>query len=98
VAYQKPKLVNPIFNGRHRRRKVTVHSIQALFDFDARFPFQKQESNHRSILVFFHFSKIRGHASFQNKSKQNYESDSAEILTIAVYENVLLQDGKFLLR
>jgi len=27
------KLVKPIFDGRHRRRRVSVHSIQALFDF-----------------------------------------------------------------
>ena len=73
------KLVKPIFDGRHRRRRVTVHSIQALFDFAARFPFQKQESNHRPIFLFFHFCKIRGHARFDTRSKQNYESDSTEI-------------------
>src|SRR5436190_21765823 len=72
-------------------------ACQALFDFAARFPFQKQESNHRPILLFFHFSKIRGHARFHTRSKQNYESDSAEILTVAVYENVL-HDSKSLLR
>jgi len=31
------------------------------------------------------------------QSKQNYESDSAEISTVAVYENVL-HDSKVLLR
>jgi len=61
------------------------------------FPSKKQESNHRPILLFFHFSKIRGHARFHTQSKQNYESDSAEVLTVAVYENVL-HCSKFLLR
>ena len=42
-------------------------------------------------------SKIGGHDSFHTRSKQNYESDSAEILTVAVYDN-LLHDSKFLLR
>ena len=51
------KLVKPIFDDRHRRRRVTLHSIQALFDFAARFPFQKQESNHRRILFFSIFVK-----------------------------------------
>ena len=45
------KLVKPIFDGRHRRRRVTVHGIQALFDFAARFPSQKQESSHRPIFA-----------------------------------------------
>ena len=89
------KLVKPIFDGRHRRRRVTVHSIQGLFDFSARFPFQKQELNHQLILLFFHVSKIRGHACFHARSKQNYESDSAEIFTVAIYENVL-HDSKSL--
>jgi len=64
------KLVKPIFDGRHRKSRVTVHSIQALFDFAARFPFQKQESNYRPILLFLHFSKIRGHVRFHTQSKQ----------------------------
>ena len=37
----------------------------------------------------FHFPKIRGHTRFHMRSKQNNESDSAEILTVAIYENVL---------
>jgi len=82
---------------RLRRRRVTVHSIQALFDFAERFPFEKQESGHRPILLSLHFSKIRGHVRFHKQSKQNFESDSAEISTVAVYENVL-HDSKFLLR
>jgi len=48
-------------------------------------------------LLFLHFSKIRGHVRFHTQSKQNYKSDSAEISTVAVYENVL-HDSKFLLR
>jgi len=52
------KLVKPICDGRHRRGRVTVHSIQVLFEFAAQFPFRKQESNHRPILLFFHFSKF----------------------------------------
>ena len=102
MAHQKPtcamlKLVKTIFDGRHRRRRVTVHSIQALFDFAARFPFQKQESNHRLILLFIHFSKICRLARFHTWSKQNYESDSAEIFNVAIYENVL-HDSKSLLQ
>jgi hypothetical protein len=77
------KLVKPIFYSCHQRRRVTVHSIQALFDFAAQFPFQKQELNHRPILLFFHFSKIRGHACFHTWSKQYYESNLAEMLTVA---------------
>jgi hypothetical protein len=87
------KLVKPIFDSHHRRRRVTVHSIQALFDFAARFPFQKQESNHQPILLFFHFSKICRHTRFHMLSKQNYESNSAEILTVAVYENLSCDTG-----
>ena len=82
------KLVKPIFDGRQRRRSVTAYSIQALIDCAARYPFQKQESNHRPLLVLFHFCKIRGHARFHTRSKQNYESNSTEILTVGVYENV----------
>ncbi len=74
------KLVEPIFDGRHRRRTVTVHSIQSLFDFISRFPFQKQVSNHRSILLFFHFFKIRGPTRFYTESKQNHKFTSTEIL------------------
>jgi len=48
-------------------------------------------------LLFFHFSKIRGHVRFHTQSKQNYEYDSAENSTVAVNENVL-HDSKFLLR
>jgi len=73
------------------------NTVNGAAEIAARFPFQKQESNHRPILLFFHFSKIRGHARFHTRSKQNYKSDSAEILTVAVYENVL-HDSKFLLR
>ena len=51
------KFVKSIFDGHHRRRRVKVYSIQALFDFAARFPFQKQESNHRPILFFSIFVK-----------------------------------------
>jgi len=91
------KLVKQIFDGRHRRRRVNVHSIQELFHFAARFPFEKQESNHRPILLFLHFSKIREHVRFHTQSKRNYESYSAEISTVALYENVL-HDCKFLLR
>ena len=72
-------------------------STQTFFDFAARFPFQKQESNHRPILLFFHFCKTRGHSRFHTRSKQNYESNSTEILTVAVYENTL-HDSIFLLR
>ena len=72
-------------------------SIQALFDFAARFPFPKQESNHQPILLFFHFCQIRGRGRFYTQSKHNYESDSTQILTVAVYENVL-HDSIFLLR
>jgi len=61
------------------------------------FLFQKQESNHRPSLLFLYFSKIRGQVRFHTHSKQNFESDSAEISTVAVYENVL-HDSKFLLR
>ena len=67
------------------------------YDFAARFPFQKQESNHRPILLFFHFCKIRGHTCFHTQLKQNYEPDSPEILTVAIYEN-LLHNSIFLLR
>ena len=83
------KLVKLIFDVRHRRRRVTVQSIQALFDFVAWFPFQKQESYHRPILLFFHFCQINAHICSHMRSKQNYESNSTEILTVAVYENVL---------
>ena len=46
------------------------------------------------MLLFFHFCKIRGHARFHTRSKQNYEP---EILAVAVYENVL-HDNIILLR
>jgi len=46
--------------------------------------FLSQESNHRLTLLFLHFSKIRGHVRFHTQSKQNYESDSAEISTVAL--------------
>jgi len=102
VAVRSP--IRPIWPWRGRKCLagalswiVTVHSIQALFDFAARFPCQKQESNHRPILLFLHFCKIRGHVRFHTQSKLNYESDSAEISTVTVYENVL-HDSKFLLR
>jgi len=48
-------------------------------------------------LLFLHFSKIREHVRFHTQSKRNYESYSAEISTVALYENVL-HDCKFLLR
>lgn len=50
-----------------------------------------------SILLFLHFSKIRGHIQYHTRSKQNYESDPAEILAVAVYETVL-HNSKLLLR
>jgi len=77
------KLVKPIFE---KRRRVTIHTIQALFDFAARFAFQKHESNHRPILLFLHFSKIR----FHTQSKQNYESESAEISRLSTYRTGLV--------
>ena len=97
IKNRRATTLKPIFDGRYRWRRVTVHSIQVPFDFDARFPFQKQESNHRPILLFFHLCKIRGHTRFHTRSKQNFESDSSEILTVAVYENVL-HDSIYLLR
>lgn len=45
------KLVKPIIDGRHRMRRVTVYSVQALFDFTAPFSFQKPEFNRRSHKV-----------------------------------------------
>jgi len=48
-------------------------------------------------MLFLQFSKIRGHVRFHTQSKQNYESDSAEISIVAVYENVL-HDSKLFLR
>jgi len=39
--------------------------------------------------LFLYLSKIRGHVQFHTQSKQNYEPDSAEISTVAVYENVI---------
>ncbi|KAL4702033.1 hypothetical protein ACJJTC_019577 [Scirpophaga incertulas] len=67
--------------------EVTVHSIKTLFDFATRFPFQKQESNHRTILLLQFLKSAVTLASTRGQNK-NYEFDSAEILTVAVYENV----------
>lgn len=90
-------LAKSVFDGRHQRRRVTVHSSQAFFHFSGRFHFVEQESNHQPILLSLRFSKICGHACSLMRSKQNYESASAEVSTVAAYENVL-HHSKFRLR
>lgn len=67
------------YRHHHRRRTVTVRSIQTLIDFAARFSIQKQKWNHRLILLFYDFSKIRGQACFHSRLRQNYKSEPAEI-------------------
>jgi len=47
-------------------------------------------------MLFFHFSKICEHARFVTRSEQNYESDSSEIFTVAIYENVLHDSNSLL--
>lgn len=76
--------------------RVTIKGIQIRFYFAARQTFQKQESNHEAILLFFQLSKICGHPCFHAQSNQEYEPDSAEILSIAIYENLLLDAMVFL--
>lgn len=66
------KFVKPIVDSRHRKRRATICSIQAFFDFTAPFSFQKRESNERPILLFLHFSKIRQLDIFHTQFKQNY--------------------------
>lgn len=48
-------------------------------------------------ITLFHFSKNYGLACCHARSKQKHDFDSAEILTVIVYENVL-HHNKFLLR
>jgi len=57
--------IDSLFDG---RLTVTVHSIQG--SLISRLPFQKQELNHRPLLLFFHFSKTRGYVRFKNKQKR----------------------------
>lgn len=83
------KLVKPIFDGCHRRRRVSVRSIQLFFDSAARFPFQKQESY--IILPFL----LTFCVCFHTRSKQNYDSNLTVILTVAL--RLILHDGKFFL-
>lgn len=61
--------------------------LRRIMSFFCNSAIQKHESTHRPILLFLHFSKIRGHVRFHKRSKYNYESNSTEILTVAVYEN-----------
>lgn len=76
------KLIKPICNGRHRRWGVTVYS---LFNITAGFPFQKQVSNHRPILLFFHFSKIRGRPVYKRDLNKTTSTIRMTVFPIAVY-------------
>lgn len=44
--------------------ELTHTGAKQVFDFITRFPFQKQELNHRRILFFFHVPKILRHVTF----------------------------------
>jgi len=80
-------LVKPISDGRHPRRRVTVHMFPSI---------NKIRITDR-YCSFSVISKIRGHARFHTRSKQNCDCDSVEMLTATVYENVL-DDSESLLR
>jgi len=49
--------IEPISDGSHRSCIVLINGIQLHFDFLTRLPIQKKESNHWSILLFFHYCK-----------------------------------------
>ncbi|XKL63430.1 hypothetical protein PGB90_005794 [Kerria lacca] len=49
------KLVKPIFDSLHRRRRVIVHIIQALFDFAAHFPPKNKNESPTDIALFRFF-------------------------------------------
>lgn len=69
------------------RNECTLHPKDLWLRFAIYLP--KQESNYQIILLFFHFSEICGHAHSDTRWKQNYQFDLAELLKVAVYENLL---------
>lgn len=74
------KLVKPIFNGRRRKESPYTKSKQSLRDF----PFKNKKTNHRPILLFFHFLKYADTQPFTRAQKRNNESDLAKLFTITV--------------
>lgn len=81
LACDHVKFVKLIFDGHHRGE---VLPYIPLFECTVRFLFKKHESNHWPALSFFHFSKIYRHSRLHTGWEQNYDPDSAEILTVAI--------------
>ncbi|GBP62541.1 hypothetical protein EVAR_21913_1 [Eumeta japonica] len=82
----------PQHNGLAERMNRTLVEKARCMLFHANLPkklWAEAESNHRLTLLFFRFSQIRGYVHFHMRSNQNCISDSAEILAVAVYKNVL---------
>jgi len=84
VAVRSP--IRTIWPCRGRKcEPVRCHGGRALFcESQKRWPspFQKQESNHRPKLLFFHFPKIREHVRFHTQSKQNKEERRSSLIVL----------------
>lgn len=77
------KFIDWIFERSSWNQKSPYVQHLSVFDSTARFPYQKQQTNHRPVLLFFHFSN--GHDLLLTWPD---EFDSVENLKVVVDENV----------